>query len=165
MEVAAAEPVPWRDAADALPFAFAVLATSVVVGTMLGAWLLPSVARRPALARRMQSLVVVTGLSCLGWATTALSVLLPFLDANTTLTGLPRSGETTIVVAGGSITALLALSGAGVIVGSTRIADALADRVFGLDDRSCPRCGYPAEVGRCPECGYTPRRFAPAASN
>ncbi|MFK7962075.1 MAG: hypothetical protein AB8G96_16295 [Phycisphaerales bacterium] len=151
------EPVPWRDTITMLPLTLSVLSIAVLLGLVLGLIACSSIERRLKLARRLHELVILTGLGLLGWSATTLVFLLPFIDANTGLTGLAQSTETTVVVAASSITVLLALVGVGLIILSARVADVLSDRVFGRSSRICWTCGYPLGLEACPECGSIAR--------
>ena len=133
LSVGALEPVPWQDATDALPITLALVTFAALAAPAIGVPLLSSTRRRMAFARRLQPLIILTGLSLLGWATTALAFLLPFVDSSTTLTGLTRPTWTAIVAAGVTVAGIGALSGVGLVVGSARLAESLSDRLFGLN--------------------------------
>jgi hypothetical protein len=159
LEVVSLAPVPWRDAASAVPFAFGLFAFAVIAGLVLGGSLLASAGRRLAFARRLQPLLILSGLSLLGWAATALVILAPFIDSSTSVTGLPRPEWMTIIAAGLAVAGILAMSGVGLIVGSARLADVVSDRLFGLNSGCCWECGHPVGSDVCPECGAATRRL------
>lgn len=158
LSVGALEPVPWQDATDALPVTLALVTFAALAAPAIGVPLLSSTRRRMGFARRLQPLIILTGLSLLGWATTALAFLLPFVDSSTTLTGLTRPAWTAIVAAGVTVAGIGALSGVGLLVGSARLAESISDRLFGLNGTFCWTCGYPVGSDRCPECAAPSRR-------